>query len=116
MEKCSLKGRSRTPVYSQGPGPSFVVEVEQECDECGGRGYDLGSLGPTDAAECTSCQGSGRQTVKRDYLAEGLRIAAGNSSITPKREHLEAVVQHCRSLVYAAMAITELPSPQRFPS
>ena len=85
-----------------------LVEVAEECEECGGSGYDCGSLSPIEPEDCPVCQGSGKQIVIHNYLAEALRIAAGNSAMLTKREHLQAVIQHCRSLVGALMAIAEI--------
>ena len=61
-----------------------------------------------DPEECPGCYGGGKQTVVHNYLAEALRIAAGNSAMLAQREHLQAVIQHCRSLVGALMAIAEI--------
>jgi hypothetical protein len=47
------------------------------------------------------------------YLAEAFRIAAGSSSVLPEREHLQAVIQHCRGLVGALMAIADMPRDSR---
>jgi hypothetical protein len=58
--------------------------------------------------DCPLCHGSGKHIVVRNYLAEALRIAAGKSAILAQREHLEAVIQHCRGLVGALMAITDI--------
>jgi len=88
--------------------PPFVVTVEEKCEECGGSGYDWGSLNLIDPEECPGCQGSGKQIVVHNYLAEALRIAAGKSSRPAQREHLDAVIQHCRSLVAAVMAIADI--------
>src|SRR5579862_4597073 len=85
-----------------------LVEVEEECEECGGNGYDWGSLSPIDPEECPACLGSGKQTVMRNYLAEALRIAAGKSARLAQREHLVAVIQHCRGLVGAVMGIADI--------
>ena len=46
--------------------------------------------------------------VNRPEVAEAFRIAGGNSAMLAKREHLQAVIQHCRSLVGALMAIAEI--------
>ncbi len=89
--------------------PPYVVEVEEECEECGGSGYDCGSLSPIDPEECPACYGSGKQVTVHNYLAEALRIAAGNSAMLAQREHLQAVIQHCRSLVGAVMVIADIP-------
>jgi DnaJ-class molecular chaperone len=88
--------------------PLYLVEVEEECEECGGSGYDWGSLSPINPEDCPPCFGSGRQMTVHNYLAEALRIAAGNSAMPAKREHLEAVIQHCRGLVSALMAIADV--------
>ena len=93
-----LLGESRTK-------PPFVVKVEQSCEDCGGSGYDRGSLNPIDPEECPVCHGSGKQVIVRNYLAEALRIAAGTSSVVAQREHLKAVIEHCRSLVGAVMLL-----------
>lgn len=82
----------------------FVVQIEEECDDSGGSGYDSGSLKPMEPEECPSCHGSGKQMVVRNYLAEALRIAAGSSSRAIEREHSAAVIEDCRAL----MAITEV--------
>ncbi len=81
-----------------------MVKVQEKCEECGGNGYDCGSLGPIEPEECPACHGSGKQIVVRNYLAEALRIAAGKSSMLAQREHLQAVIQHRHSLVGAVMA------------
>ena|ERR1700733_9394036 len=88
--------------------PPYVVEVEEECEECGGSGCDCGSLSPIEPENCPVCQGSGKQIVIHDYLAEALRIAAGNSGMLAQREHLVAVIQHCRGLVGAVMGIADI--------
>jgi len=94
--------------HNPGTRPPFMVKVEEKCEECGGYGYDCGSLSPIDPEECPACHGSGKQIVVRNYLAEALRIAAGKSSMLAQREHLQAVIQHCRSLVGALMAIADI--------
>lgn len=93
------------PIEDSRTRPPFVARVEEKCEDCGGAGYDWGSLRPMDPAICPTCQGSGTQTVVRNYLAEALRIAAGKSSRLAQREHLEAVIQHFRDLVGALIAI-----------
>lgn len=85
-----------------------MVVGEETCDDCGGSGYDCGSLSPMDTEDCPTCHGNGKQIVARNYLAEALRIAAGKSSMLAQREHLQAVVQHCPSLVGALIAKAEI--------
>jgi len=89
----------------RGASSPFVVQVEEKCEDCGGSGYDWGSLSSMEPDECPGCHGSGTQIVRRDYLAEALKIAGGRSAMTPRREHLEAVIQHCRALVEVVMAM-----------
>jgi hypothetical protein len=88
--------------------PLFVARVEEKCDNCGGSGCDSGSLSPIEPEDCPVCHGSGKQIVIHNYLAEALRIAAGNSAMLAKREHLVAVIQHCRGLVGAVMGIADI--------
>jgi hypothetical protein len=95
-----LRGSERKPPY--------FVEVEEECEECGGSGYDCGSLSAIEPEDCPLCQGIGKQIITHNYLAEALRIAAGNSAMLAKREHLVAVIQHCRGLVGALMAMADI--------
>ena len=95
-----------SPLHQRGTASNpFVVQVEEKCEDCGGSGYDWGSLSPTEPDECPGCGGSGTQIVRRDYLAEALRIAGGKSATAPQREHLEATVQHCRALVQAIITM-----------
>jgi DnaJ-class molecular chaperone len=91
-----------------GTKPPFVVRTEEKCEDCGGSGYGWGSLSPMEPEECPTCHGSGKQIVVGNYLAEALWIAAGRSARCPEREHLEAIVQHCRALVGAVFAITDI--------
>jgi hypothetical protein len=88
--------------------PPSLVEVQEECEECGGCGYDCGSLSAIDPEECPACYGSGKQMTVHNYLAEAIRIAGGNSAMLAQREHLQAIIQHCRSLVAALMAIADI--------
>ena len=91
------------------PGPErFIVRTEGQCEDCGGSGYDRGSVHPMEPEDCPTCHGSGKQVVVRNYLAEALRIAAGGSSIAAQREHLQAVIQHCRGLLGALMSIADI--------
>jgi len=85
-----------------------VVRVEEKCEDCGGSDYDCGSLSAIDPEECPLCHGSGKQILVRNYLAEALRIAGGKSSMLAQREHLKAVIRHCRGLVSALIAIVDI--------
>jgi hypothetical protein len=97
-------------VLPRGPEskPPYEVEVEEKCEECGGSGYDCGSLSPIEPEDCPVCHGSGEQMIVHNYLAEALRIAAGNSAMLVQHEHLQAVIQHCRGLVGALMAMADI--------
>jgi hypothetical protein len=102
------RGNSAVRPRSSEVKPPYLVDVEEECEECGGAGYDCGSLTSIDPEECPTCFGSGKQMIVHNYLAEALRIAAGDSAMPAKREHLQAVIQHCRGLVGALMAIADI--------
>jgi hypothetical protein len=67
--------------------PPYVIEVEVECEDCGGSRYDCGSLGPIEPEECPLCLGNGKQMTVHNYLAEALRMA-GNSAVLARRKHL----------------------------
>lgn len=82
--------------------PPFTVEVEQDCEDCGGRGYDLGER--FEFTPCPECGGTKKQTVIRQYLAEAFRIAAGQTSMIPERAHLVALTAYARQTVNALMA------------
>lgn len=86
----------------------YVKEVEQECQDCGGSGYDSSSIDPFGDI-CKSCMGSGKETVIRNFLAEALRIAANPESTRPvEREHLVAIVKYTREAVSALAALPEV--------
>jgi DnaJ-class molecular chaperone len=103
--RCPMGDSSTLLLEESRTKPPFVVKVEQNCEDCGGSGKDRGSLSPIDPEECPVCHGSGKQVIVRNYLAEAFRIAAGTSSLVAQREHLKAVIQHCRSLVGAVMLV-----------
>jgi enhancing lycopene biosynthesis protein 2 len=45
---------------------------------------------------------------ERNYLGEAFRIARGESMLLAEREHLIALIAHCRALVGAAMELPEV--------
>src|ERR1700751_2583871 len=49
------------------PLPPFSALVEIPCQDCGAKGYDAGSLNPHQPEVCRACQGSGKETVLRNY-------------------------------------------------
>jgi hypothetical protein len=96
------------PSHNHGRKSPFVVKLEENCEDCGGSGYDCGGLSAIEPEDCPMCHGSGNQVKVRNYLAEALRIAAGKSNALAQREHLVAVIHHCRSLVSALMEIADI--------
>ena len=85
---------------------NFQLTVEIPCGDCGGRGYDLGSL--FEPEECHTCHGAKTVPVERNYLKEAFRIANGQSVQPPEREHLLSLIKYARSLLSAAMALPEV--------
>jgi hypothetical protein len=55
----------------------FVVKIEEKCEDCGGNGYDCGSLSPIDPEECPAFHGIGKQLIVHNYLAEALKHRCG---------------------------------------
>jgi hypothetical protein len=45
---------------------------------------------------------------ERNYLGEAFRIVRGETMILAEREHLIALIAHCRALVGAAMELPEV--------
>ena len=41
--------------------PPYVMEVEANCEECGGSGIDHGGVDPWDLEPCPLCQGAERR-------------------------------------------------------
>jgi hypothetical protein len=90
--------------------PTYVAEVEVNCEECGGSGYDPGSLDPWGPEVCSVCHGAKTQTITRNYLAEAFQIAGYPECLRPiERVHLIAIIQHCRQAVSALMSLPEFP-------
>jgi hypothetical protein len=83
--------------------------VEIDCQDCGGRGYDPGSVNPQEAEDCLACQGSGKESIVRNYLAEAFRIAANpQANLQPERAHLVALTAYARQTVNALMSVQEV--------
>lgn len=86
--------------------PEGMIEVA--CQLCGGSGFDPGGLDPFGEL-CPSCKGSRKEVIRRDYLAEALRIVQDpEANINVDREHLVAITQHARKFVSAAMSFPEV--------
>jgi hypothetical protein len=89
--------------------PPFSDLVEIDCQDCGGRGYDPGSVNPQEAEDCSACHGSGKETILRNYLAEAFRIAANpQANLQLERAHLVALTAYARQTVNALMSVQEV--------
>jgi hypothetical protein len=83
-----------------------MMEVEMNCEECGGSGFDPGGIDPWGPEPCPTCHGAKTQRITRNYLAEAFQIAANPESTRPvERQHLVAVIQHCREAVSALVSL-----------
>lgn len=100
---------ARATTVAPEPLPPFSDLVEIDCQGCGGRGYDPGSVNPQEAENCPSCHGSGKETILRNYLAEAFRIAANpQANLQLDRAHLVALIAYARQTVNALMSIQEI--------
>src|ERR1700680_1665575 len=87
----------------------YVMEVEVNCEECGGSGFDPDGVDPWGPEERPTCHGAKPQRITRNYLAEAFQISANAESIRPvERQHLVAIIEHCRELVGALMSFPEV--------
>jgi hypothetical protein len=85
----------------------YIVEVEVNCEECGGSGYDPGGIDPWGPEPCPVCHGAKTQRITRNYLGEALRIAANPEYRVPvERGHLVAIVHYCRQAVSESSELT----------
>ena len=101
-----------TPSIFQFKRP-YSMEREVACDECGGSGFDPGGLDPWGPEPCPACHGARTQRIVRNFLAEAFQIAANPDSTRPvERQHLVAVIQHCREAVSALVVLPELTGPR----
>jgi hypothetical protein len=88
---------------------THITEVEVNCEECGGSGFDPGGLDPWGPELCPVCHGAKTQRITGNFLAEAFRIAANQESTRSiERQHLIAVIQHCRETVSALMVLPEV--------
>jgi hypothetical protein len=91
------------------PLPPFSALVEIPCQDCGAKGYDSGSVNPHQPEVCPACQGSGKETVLRNYLAEAFRIAADpKTNLQLERAHLVALTAYARQTVSALIGLAEV--------
>lgn len=87
----------------------YILEVEVNCDECGGSGFDPGGIDPWGPEVCPACHGAKTQRIIRNYLAEAFQIAANPENTRPvERQHLIAVIHHCRQAVSALVSLPEV--------
>jgi hypothetical protein len=92
----------------------YIIEIEADCDECGGSGFDPGGIDPWGPETCPACRGAGTQRITKNYLGEALRIAANPECPLPvERAHLVAIVHYCRQAVSAAVSLPEVPARVR---
>jgi len=110
VQQCFRKAVSREPSSAlQCVGYPFIIEQEIPCDECGGSGFDPGSIDPWGPESCPACHGAKTQKITRNYLAEAFRNAANPESTRPvERLHLVAIVQYCREAVRAVVGLPEV--------
>lgn len=71
--------------------PLYIIEVEANCDECGGSGFDPGGIDPWGPEPCPACHGAGTQRITKNYLAEALRIAGNPECSLPVERALPPV-------------------------
>ena len=89
--------------------PSYIVQVQVNCEECGGSGFDPGGIDPWGPETCPVCHGARTLRIVRNYLAEAFQIAANpNSTRQVERQHLVAIVQHCREMVIASIGLADV--------
>lgn len=81
--------------------PPFAIPEVIPCQDCGGNGIERGGL-TREGEVCRSCKGTKEETILRNYLAESLRIAAGQLEAPVTKRHLAAIVAYARDVVTAA--------------
>lgn len=90
------------------------MEVDTDCQECGGSGFDPAGIDPWGPESCPACHGARTQKITRNYLAEAFRIAANpESTRAVERQHLVVIVQYCREAVSAVVGLPEVPEHAR---
>jgi DnaJ-class molecular chaperone len=77
-----------------------------KCYLCRGTGISCANEADWDNQDtCPECDGKG--AITRNYLAEAFEIARCRGTVPVCREHVEAVIKHCRALVSATMQLPE---------
>ena len=92
---------------------SAIQSDTTACPDCDGTGSDPGGLDPFYKTECPSCMGFGTLPVEeadeeRNWLGEAFQIVLEEECKPVEREHLVAVVKHCRELMSAVMSLPEV--------
>jgi hypothetical protein len=118
LEGASIRGAATTKPKHAGKAteiarpetqPPHVLEIEVNCEECGGSGFDPGGIDPWGPEPCPACRGAKTRRITRNYLAEAFQIAANPASTRPvERQHLVAVIQHCRKAISALVILPEV--------
>ncbi len=111
----SLHNSAGTPeialLKAQSP---YAIEVDADCEECGGSGFDPGGIDPWGPEPCPTCRGAKTQRIIRNYLAEAFRIVGNPECQVPaERAHLVAIVHFCRRAVSAVVSLPEVPECTR---
>jgi endogenous inhibitor of DNA gyrase (YacG/DUF329 family) len=81
------------------PVPPYSSIVEMDCDDCGGTGSANGKN--EEYEPCHFCNGSCKQAVLRNWLAEAFQIETGQLNADPQREHLQALRYYARLVLNA---------------
>lgn len=85
--------REEPPMFAPSE-PSVAADVP--CDDCGGTGIDVGGLNEYQPETCQHCQGSGKESMHRNYLAEAFAVAEGRSMMIAERKHLAALIDQLK--------------------
>ena len=120
IERMEAIAAPHLPAPTPNPGgkaaetqPPYILEVEVNCEECGGSGFDPGGLDPWGPEPCAACHGAKTQRIARNFLAEAFQIVTNlDSARTVERQHLVAIIHHCRELISALVALPELTGPR----
>lgn len=66
-------------------------------------------MDPQEPENCSTCNGSGKETILRNYLAEAFRIAADpEANLQFERAHLVALTVYARQTVSALLSLPEV--------
>jgi hypothetical protein len=54
--------------------PPYIIEVEADCDECGGSGFDPGGVDPWGPEPCPACHGARKKRITRNFNGDMVKI------------------------------------------